>query len=179
MILSKQTVFEGRRIRVQLCRVRSPAGHEGERELVEHPGAVAVVAVDDQQRLVLLRQYRFAAGGTIWEIPAGTLEPGEPPSQTARRELIEETGYRAGRLEPLCAFFSTPGFTDEKIHVFLATELTAGEAAPEPGEEIDVRLVPLAEARRMIETGDIADAKTIAAILRYAMDRKESSPRIV
>jgi len=129
--------------------------------------------VTDDGRIVLLRQYRFATGGTIWEIPAGTLEPGEPPIETARRELIEETGYRAERLEPLCEFFSTPGYTNEKIHAFLATHLAAGEAAPEPGEEIEIRLVPLADVLKMIDRGEIQDGKTLAAILRYAMTRKQ------
>jgi ADP-ribose pyrophosphatase len=172
MITDKQTVFQGRKIAVQQCQVTFPSGHQGQRELVEHPGAVVVVAVDAAGRLVLLRQYRFAVGQWLWEVPAGTLEPDEPPIETARRELIEETGYRAGRLEPLLKFFTTPGFTNERIEVFLATGLTAGDAAPEPGEEIEVHLVALPEAMAMIERGEIQDAKTIASILRYAMGRK-------
>ncbi len=171
MITDRRVVFKGRRIAVEVCDVRFPSGHEAKRELVAHPGAVAVVAVDAEDRVALLHQYRFAVGGAIWEVPAGTLEPGEPPIETARRELAEETGLTAGTITELCSFYTTPGFTNERIVAFLATDLTVGEAAPEPGEEIELKLVPFDEAIGMIERGEIQDAKTIASLLRYAMER--------
>ena len=172
MITHRDTVFEGRRINVEICDVRYPSGYEAKRERIVHPGAVAIVAVDEKDRLLLLRQYRFAVHSVIWEIPAGTLEPDEPPVETARRELIEETGYRAADWSELCSFYTTPGFTNERIVAFLATGLTAGEAAPEAGEEIELKLVPFSDVMTKIQRGEIADGKTLAAVLRYAMMRK-------
>jgi ADP-ribose pyrophosphatase len=173
MITRKKRVFHGHRVNVAICDVKLPSGRAAKWELVEHPGAVAVVALDERDRLVLLRQYRFAVERTLWEIPAGTLEPGESPARAARRELLEETGYRARRLRRLCSFYSTPGCSDERIDIFLATELAAGKADPEPGEQITVRLVPLRRALELIRRGRIQDGKTVAAVLRYAMDREQ------
>lgn len=137
------------------------------REVVVHPGAVAIVPVLPDGRLCLIRNVRVAVGQSLLELPAGTLDAGEDPAETARRELIEETGYRAGRLEKLCEFFMSPGILNERMHVFLATELKPGEAALEAGEQIEPLLVTLPEALQWIERGEIRDAKSIAALLYY------------
>lgn len=166
-------VYDGRVIDVDLDRVRFPDGSTGELELIRHPGASAIVALDpprDRPRdpgqpiVVLIRQYRYAADGFVWEVPAGKLDSGEAPEACAARELEEETGYRAGRLRHLSTIHTTPGFTDEVIHLFLATELEAGEADHGPGEFIELHEMPLASAIEMIDRGEITDAKTVCAL---------------
>lgn len=137
------------------------------RDVIEHPGAVAVLPVLDDGRICLIRNYRIAVGRRLVEVPAGTLEPNEPPLATAYRELTEETGYEAGHMEPLAQMLMSPGILHERMHVFAATELTPGDPHREPGEEIDNLLVSLDEALAMIERGEIEDAKTIATLLLY------------
>ena len=132
--------------------------------IVRHPGAVAIVPLVDSERICLIRNYRVAAGQTLIEIPAGTREPGEKPEETASRELLEETGYRATRLTPLCQFFMSPGVLDERMHVFLAEELSEHTRELEAGEEIENLIVPWQDALAMIEDGRIQDAKTIVAL---------------
>ncbi len=169
--LDGRTVYRGRVIDVDLDRVRFPDGSIGELEMIRHPGAAAIVALRPsaapdagQPLVVLIRQYRYAADGYVWEVPAGKLDPGEAPEACARRELEEETGYRAGRLEHLSTIHTTPGFTDEVIHLFLATELEAGTVNHEPNEFIELHEVPLANAIEMIDRGEITDAKSICAL---------------
>ena len=116
----------------------------------------------------MLRQYRYAAGGPIWEVPAGVLEPGEAPAECARRELKEETGADAERFEHLTTMYTTPGFTDERIHLFLATGITAGEARPMADEFLEVRAMPISRALELIRNGEIADGKSIVALLYVA-----------
>lgn len=135
------------------------------RQIVRHPGAVVVVPLLADGRVCLIRQWRIAVKETLVELPAGTLEPNEPPIVTAERELIEETGYRAETIVPLHEFFLSPGILDEKMHLFLATGLTEGEPQREVGEEIDNLLVPLEDAVAMIFSGEIRDAKTIVGLL--------------
>ncbi len=176
-LFHRQVRFRGRLLRVEVDRVREPDGEGGygplsRREVARHPGAVAVLARPDPGRLVMVRQYRYAAGRPMLEIPAGTREAGEAAEETAARELAEETGYRAAVLRPFGAFFTAPGFCDEYLRVFLAEGLTAGPPAPESGESVRPVLVPVAEARRMLagETGPhghIEDAKTLAALGRF------------
>lgn len=171
--LSSTRVYHGRVINVDLDRVRFPDGSEGELEMVRHPGASAVVpflsdpAGEDPQ-IMLLRQYRYAAGTFLYEIPAGRLDPGEDPADCARRELIEETGCTAERVERLITMYSTPGFTDEKIHLFLAVGLTHGVTAHEHDEFIDTETMALSRALEMIERGEIRDGKTLVGILYAA-----------
>lgn len=158
---------------LHLDRVRFPDGSEGEQVLIHHPGAAAVLPVlgepnDPDPELVLIRQYRYAVGGVLWEIPAGRLEAGELPVECAHRELKEETGYRCERMEPVTAFWTTPGFTNEKIHIFRASGLIAGDSAHESDEFIEQVLVRLSLAVKMIMAGEISDAKTIIAILAQA-----------
>jgi ADP-ribose pyrophosphatase len=140
-------------------------GRRRTREIVRHPGACVVVPLLDDGRVCLIRNWRVAVGQTLIELPAGTLEPPEPPHVTAERELIEETGYRPANIEFLHAFYLSPGILDERMHLYLATGLTAGETAREEGEQIENWLVPWAEAIAMIFRGEIQDAKTIVGLL--------------
>ena len=168
--LTTKRLYTGRRINVDLDSVRAPDGTELELELVRHPGAAAIVALLSEPDaadpyVLLIRQYRWAAGGDIWEIPAGVLEPGEDPEACARRELKEETGAEARYFEHLTTIFTTPGFTDERIHLFLATGITVGETAHEPDELITTQAHPISRALAMIRDGEITDGKTIAGLL--------------
>lgn len=166
-------VYTGRLLAVDEETVRMPDGRDVTLEMVRHPGAAAVVpllsdADGDDPVVLLIHQYRYAAGGSIWEIPAGVLEPGEAPEECARRELEEETGARAARCDHLTTIYTTPGFTDERIHLFLATGLTQGPAAPEGDEQIEVRTRPMSDILRMIRDGEITDGKSVAALLYVA-----------
>ena len=145
--------------------ITSDSGKTKTREIIRHPGACVIVPLLDDGRVCLIRNWRIAAGQTLIELPAGTLEPPEPPHVTAERELIEETGYRARKIEFLHAFFLSPGILDEKMHLYVATGLTAGQTALEEGEEIENLLVPWDEAIAMIFRGEIQDAKTIIGLL--------------
>jgi ADP-ribose pyrophosphatase len=165
--------YAGRVISLDEDEVRFPDGSVGRLEMVRHPGASAVVPVLGgaevaDPELVLIRQYRYAADGYLYEIPAGRLDAGETPEACARRELLEETGYRAARVEPLFTMFTTPGFTDERIHLFLATGLEAGAAQREADEFLELVPTRLSRALSMIERGEIQDAKTALALLYTA-----------
>ena len=168
--MSSERVYTGRIVSLDVDRVRFPDGSIGELEMIRHPGASAVVpflsdpAGDDPQ-LLLIRQYRYAAGGYMYEIPAGRLDPGEAPLDCARRELREETGCAAARVEHLYTMYTTPGFTDEKIHLFMAVGLTRGESQHEADEFLEVHAVTLSQALAMIERGEIQDAKTALGLL--------------
>lgn len=163
-------VHTGRVLNLDIDTVRFPDGSTGELEIIRHPGAAAVVplvspAGSADPVVLLLRQYRYAAGGPLWEIPAGRLEPGESPEACAHRELREEAGALAGRLQRLTTVWTTPGFTDEAIHLFLATEITNVQASREPDEFIEVVPRPLSDVLAAIKRGEISDAKTVLAIL--------------
>jgi ADP-ribose pyrophosphatase len=171
--LACREIYKGKIITLNHETVRFPDGSTGEMDIVRHPGASAIVPfmsdpTGDDPQLLLLRQYRYAAGGYIYEIPAGRLDGDESPATCAARELKEETGCTAERLEPMYTMFTTPGFTDELIHVFLASGLTHGETAREADEFVDVVIVSLAEALELIRTGEIMDAKSALAILYAA-----------
>lgn len=170
MIIDKRTVFQGRVITVNVETVRLPNGHEVPLEVVHHPGGAAVVAVDAGQRICLLRQFRHAAGGFVWELPAGKLEPPEPPLETARRELIEEAGVSATSWESLGTTLSSPGVFTEVIHLFLARGLSPAAAAPEAAEVFEVHWLPLETVRRQALEGELRDGKTIIGVLR-ALER--------
>ena len=162
--------YSGRVISLDVDTVRFPDGTIGELEIVRHPGASAVVPFLNDPRggdpqLLLLRQYRYAAGGYLYEVPAGRLEPGEDPRVCAARELQEETGCTATHLEPLLTLFTTPGFTDERIHMFMATGLVRGPSATEQDEFIEVVTRSLAQCLEMIANGEIQDSKTALGIL--------------
>jgi ADP-ribose pyrophosphatase len=162
----RRQVYRGRIVDLGIERVTLPNGAEVELEVIRHRGAAAVVAVDEAGRVALIRQFRHAAGGYIWELPAGVLDQdGETPAACAGRELLEETGLRAGRLEPLASILTTPGFTDERIHLFLARDLRQERAAPGDDEVIaEIARTPLRETLAMIRRGDIVDSKTICGL---------------
>jgi ADP-ribose pyrophosphatase len=160
-----ELLLETPRFRVVQESYVTRSGATKTRQIVRHPGAVVIVPLLADGRVCLIRQWRVAVKETLIELPAGTLEPNEPPIVTAERELIEETGYRAESIEPLHEFYLSPGILDEKMHLFLATGLTEGEPQREVGEEIDNLLVPLADAVAMIFRGEIRDAKTIVGLL--------------
>ena len=163
-------IWQHRFLDAHLDQVRYPDGSVGEQVLIHHPGASAVVPFlsdprGDDPQLLLIRQYRYATGGHLYEIPAGRLEPDEAPLTCAHRELLEETGCTAATMEHLTAFWTTPGFTNEKIHIFLASGLTRGATAHEADEFIEVVPMSLREALAKIEVGEITDAKTMIGIL--------------
>jgi ADP-ribose pyrophosphatase len=164
-VLASERVYEGRILNLRVDEIRTPMGVEALREIVENGGAVAMVALDDQQRVVLVKQYRHAVRGLVIEIPAGKLDGDEDPLAGAQRELREETGYRAGRFERLGSFYPAPAWSTELVYLYLATELTPGPAQPEADEAIELLRVPLAEAIELIDSGAIIDGKTIAALL--------------
>ncbi|UCF40068.1 MAG: NUDIX hydrolase [Gemmatimonadota bacterium] len=171
--VATRRAYDGKLVKVEVDTVRTPSGTEFDLEIVRHPGAAAIVPLLSQPdspdpAVLLIEQYRYATGGAIWEVPAGVLEAGEDPADCARRELTEETGAVAGSVEHLTTIYTTPGFTDERIHVFLATDLTQREPSHEPDELIRVEPVPLARALEMIRDGEIADAKSVVALLYVA-----------
>lgn len=176
-LLSTQRIHTGKVLNLDLDTVQFPDGSTGTLEMIRHPGAAAVLPfLDDpgsaDPRAVLIRQFRHAANGEIWEIPAGRLDSGEKPVDCARRELAEETGFSANRLEPLISIYTTPGFTDEVIHLFVATGLTAGSARREADEFVEIHEVPWSEVLRLAREGEIRDGKSLAAILHMELFRR-------
>lgn len=172
-LVSTRRIHTGRVVSLDIDTVRFPNGNVGELEMMRHPGAAAVVPFLDPRdhadpRIVMIRQFRHATGGWLWEIPAGRREAGEPPLDTAHRELAEETGYRAAHMEQLTWIWTTPGFTDEIIHLFAAWELSGGDTAHERDEVMELHEVRLSEAVAMIRRGEITDAKSCIAILLAA-----------
>lgn len=163
-----ETVFAGNVIRVEVEQVLLPNGHTARYEIVRHPGGAAVVALDGSGRVCLLRQYRPAAGGWVWELPAGRLEPGEPPETTATRELLEEAGCEARDWASLGSVLSSPGVFAETIHLYLAQGLQQHESRHEQHEVIEVHWVPLADALRQALDGELRDAKTVIGLMRAA-----------
>lgn len=168
--LDSVRVYTGRILNLDIDRVRFPDGSAGELEMIRHPGASAVLpfasdpAGADPQ-LLLIRQYRYAADRYLYEVPAGRLDPGEEPLTCAIRELREETGCTAERVEFLTTIYTTPGFTDERIHLFMASGLSRGEAEREADEFIEVVTLPLSQVLQLVERGEVVDAKTIIAVL--------------
>lgn len=179
--LSSRVVHDGRVVHLSVDRVRFPDGSEGDLELIRHPGAAAVVPFVDPPEspdpaILLLRQYRYASGGYLYEVPAGLPHgANEAWAECARRELAEETGFTAARIDYLTRIFTTPGFTNEVIHLFVATGLSAGDADRDPDEFITVQVVPFSGALDMVRTGRIVDCKTVAALLYTAAFRRTST----
>jgi ADP-ribose pyrophosphatase len=160
-------LFQARRFRVERAVQTMPDGSRHVREVVRHPGAVVILPLLDDGRICFVRNYRVAVSETLIELPAGTLEPGEDPAVCAPRELAEETGYRAGRLEHLITFCMSPGILDEQMHLFLAQDLRPGPMALEAGEDIQPLLCTWDEALQMARQGDIHDGKTLVGLLYY------------
>lgn len=160
-----RSLYRGRVVHLVSETVALPNGRTTTLEIVRHPGAAAIVPVDSETHVHLIRQFRHAAGGFIYEVPAGTLNPGESPQVCAARELMEEAGVRAGRLDRLGSIFTTPGFTDEVIHLFLARDLSPAEQNLDHDEVLSVVRVPLARAIEMCLRGELRDAKSLCALL--------------
>lgn len=163
--LSSKYVFRGKILNVRVDAVLLPDGRESTREVVEYSGAVAVVALTAAMEVVLVRQYRYPIGRGLIEVPAGKIEEGEEPEACARRELMEEAGYKAGSWRCLGRFYSTPGFTSELMHLYLAQDLTLYEQAPDEDEFVQVVRVPFEKALEMVLLGEICDAKSICGLL--------------
>ena len=171
MSSSPDILLQASLFRVERIQQTTAQGAIHSREVIRHPGAVVIVPLIDDDHVCLIQNHRVAVAQTLIELPAGTLEPGEDPRETARRELAEETGYRADTIEPLSAFYLSPGILDERMHLFLAKGLTPGHAAQEPGEEIDNLLTSYDEALRMVRDGRIQDAKTMVGLMWYCQFR--------
>jgi ADP-ribose pyrophosphatase len=163
-------IYRGRIIDLRVEEVELPSGQSVSLELVHHPGASAIVAVDARGEVTLIRQFRHAAGGFIWEVPAGTLARGEAPEACARRELREEAGQIASEWTALGSILTTPGFCDERIHLFLARQLSEAAQALDHDEVLTVSRVPMQRALAMVRSGEIEDAKSIAALHRAAAE---------
>jgi ADP-ribose pyrophosphatase len=167
-VLSSKVLFKGRVFTLKSDRVSEPSGIVTTREIIEHPGSVVVLPVLADGSIVLISQYRHAAGQYLWELVAGHKEPHESPLTGAHRELLEETGYTAKRMRKVLEIFPSPGLLGERMDIFLAEGLTKGRARPEDDEKITAKIVTLAEAERWMKSGKIRDSKTIAGILYYA-----------
>lgn len=165
--IKSEEIHRGRVFTIRQDTIRTADGREMVRDVVAHPGAVVIVAVDGEE-LLFVRQYRYAADESLLELVAGTCEPGEEPAVTAGRELQEEAGFKAGRLTKIGEFFSAPGFCSELLHLYLAEDLTPSRLPGDEDEEIEVERIPLQEAVRMARSGEIRDGKTLAGVLLYA-----------
>lgn len=174
-VLSSKIAFEGPLFRVFREEVREPSNQVANRDIIRHNGSVVILAVDDSSKkdplIVMERQYRHAAGQYLWEVPAGKMDEGEERLAAAKRELKEETGYRAKKWTKLVRYFASPGFLGEWMQVFLAEGLIAGDAEPEEDEQLEVLLVPLSEVLRKIDEGKILDGKTLVSVQLYARNR--------
>lgn len=164
----RQLIHRGKKFDFEMVAFTNDAGRRVEREVVRHPGAVVIlplVVVDGVASIVMIRNSRFTLDQTLWELPAGTREAGEEPSATALRELTEETGFEADAVEPLAAFYTTPGMTDELMHAFVARDLRAASTRLEEDERIEPRVVPVHEVVSMVDRGEIVDGKSMVTIL--------------
>lgn len=171
-VLSSEVVYDGSLFRIVHDKLIEPGGRASERDIIRHNGSVVILAIDSSKSkknpwIVVERQYRHAAGQLLWELPAGSLEPGEDPLEGAKRELAEETGYRAKKWKQLVEYYASPGFLGESMKIFLAEGLVAGNANPEEDEHIEFRLVKLSDMLKMIDKGAILDGKTLNGVLLY------------
>ncbi|HBJ39047.1 MAG TPA: NUDIX hydrolase [Planctomycetaceae bacterium] len=167
MTNDEQVLLTCSRFSVHALEISDREGHVRTKEVIRHPGAVVLLPVLADGRVVMIENHRHSIGQTLLELPAGTIESGEPPELTAGRELIEETGYRAGRFEKLHEFYSCPGICDELMHLYLATDLTAGQPDREATEQIENRIVSREEINQMISRGEIRDAKTLVGLYAF------------
>ncbi len=166
--LSSQLIYDGRVVKLRVDTVRMPSGRETRREIVEHRDCVAIVAVDADDNVLLVKQFRKSVEKELLEIPAGGIDPGEDPVTTVRREMQEETGYLPGKVEKLGGFYSSPGFCTEYLHLYLATDLTPSPLYAEDTESIKLVRVPISQIPSLIASGSICDAKSIAGLLTYS-----------
>ncbi len=169
--LSTKIVYQGKIFNVTSDKVKEPNGITAQRDVVRHSGSVVVLAIDEtggDPSVLLERQYRYAAQDYLWELPAGRIDPGENTLAAGKRELLEETGYRARHWKRVLFFYPSPGFLDETMTIYLASDLTSGDAQPEKDESIECKLLPCSEAIKMILSGKIRDGKTIVGVLWLA-----------
>jgi ADP-ribose pyrophosphatase len=171
-VLRHERVYSGKILDLDVDEVEEPGGVRGLREVVRQIGSVAALPVHDDEGIVLVRQYRYAVRDHVWELPAGRLDPGEPPEAAARRELEEEVGLHARSLEPLLTFWVTPGFCDEVMHLYRATDLRPVPPRPDEDERIETATFTLAEARAMVDRGEIREGKTLIALLLESARRR-------
>ena len=176
-LISASRLYTGRVFNVDLDDVEFPDGSTGQLEMIRHPGAAAVLPLVDplsaeDPRVVLIHQFRHAADGYVWEVPAGRLEPGEGPEDCARREMLEETGCTAGKIDHLASVYTTPGFTDEIIHLFTGEVTGQGKHQREPDEFLDVEILPWSEVGRMVRRGEIVDGKTLCCLFHVQQFRR-------
>jgi len=164
-VIGTQEIYSGRVVHLRIDTIRQPNGFEGKREIVAHPGAVCVVPIRDDGIVLMVRQFRLAAGQALLEVPAGTREKGEDPRECALRELEEETGYQAADLQPLYTAYLAPGYSTELMYAYMATGLTLGKTNPDEGENVETVEIPITEVESRVLSGEFADAKTIAALL--------------
>jgi ADP-ribose pyrophosphatase len=170
---NRQIVFQGRRVSLAVDTVTLVHGGTAQREIVLHPGAVTIIPMVDSDRVCLVRNHRHAVDATLWELPAGTLEPGEDPDHTAVRELAEETGYRAAHCRRLIDFYTSPGILSERMVLYLAEGLTPGPLSLDEGEELRPEVIAWSEALRWVGDGKIRDAKSLVGLLFYDRLRRE------
>jgi ADP-ribose pyrophosphatase len=162
-VIKRHEVYKSKIFTLVEEEAKDPSGFKIERVIVRHGGSAVMLVVDDRDRVLLVKQFRLPAEKDLWEIPAGRLDPGEKPLQTAKRELIEETGYSAKKWKKLAAYWPSPGYVSEKMHLFLATDLTQGEATPMEDERIEVRWFKKKDLANMVRQGKIEDGKTLLA----------------
>jgi ADP-ribose diphosphatase len=177
-VLSSKVAYQGKVFSVTTDKVQEPNGITATRDVIRHSGSVVILAVDEagkEPRILLERQYRYAAQEYLWELPAGRIDPGENALAGAKRELIEETGYRARSWKKILHFFASPGFLDETMTIFLARDLSAGDAQPEADESIECHLVPLSEALDMVFENKVHDGKALAGVLWLAEARRRGA----
>ena len=179
-VISSRVVFRGPVFKVTHDEVVEPSGIHAKRDIVRHPGSVVVLAIDESRpepRVLLERQYRYAADDYLWELPAGRIDEGEAELAAAKRELLEETGYTATQWRRIVRYYASPGFIDETMAIYLARDLHRGDAQPEDDESIRTRLFPLSAAIQMVLSGKIRDGKTLLGILlfdkRHGRDNRE------
>ena len=172
--MKSEKIYEGKILNLRVDTIELPDKKYSKREIIEHPGGVAIIAIDKDKNLVMIKQYRKAVEEFIWEIPAGRLEVNEEPRETAIRELKEETGYAANKMTYITEFYTTPGYCSEKIYLFLAEDLIEGEPCPDLGENIEMSNISIDNLLKMATRGEIVDSKTIAAIYiaeRYLQEK--------
>ena len=172
--LDSKQIYEGRRVSLRVDRVVLPGGRETTREIAVYPDCVAVVAVDDEDNVILVRQYRHAVGRELLELPAGGIEPGETPEESARRELEEETGYSASKVERIGGAYTAPGYSTEFMHLFLATGIEPGPSRAEDDEVIQVMPVPLSRVGDLVSSGEVCDGKSVIGLLNLISNMEKN-----
>lgn len=170
--LAVKPIYRGRIFELNAVRMRAPSGHEFQHEVIFHPGAAVIVPILEGERFVLIKQFRAATGKVIWEFPAGTLEKGESPLACAKREIVEETGFKARHWRKLASFYPAPGVSTEFMHIFLASKLVPAKLALDRDEFIERRIVPLGRLRSMVLDGTIVDSKTMIGFFFYCQQTR-------